>query len=239
LFVSLGCATENLVQAALAHGLSATPKFDAADNDGIRVQLDPALAARTPLFEAIPRRQSTRTEYDGKPVANDELSLLERGGAGNGTRMLLLTSREVMEKALEYVVQGNTAQLNDPAFIRELKSWIRFGDAEAVRSGDGLFSRTTGNPSVPRWIGSLLFKRLLCAMEAGSAGVVDLSRRMFLWRGRLSYVLVALVAPYILLLLVLTGPRYLSRRGKVVRPAGNGGVTAFVNREGRAGKPDA
>jgi hypothetical protein len=32
LFVSLGCATENLVHAALAQGLMAEPRFDAAQN---------------------------------------------------------------------------------------------------------------------------------------------------------------------------------------------------------------
>jgi hypothetical protein len=162
LFVSLGCATENLVQAALAHGLRATTRFDAEDKH-VRIQLEPAETVRSALFEAIPKRQSTRAEYDGRKLTNEELNLLERAGAGNGTRVVLLTSREIVEKALEYVVQGNTAQLDDQAFVRELKTWIRFGDGEAVRSGDGLFSRTTGNPSVPRWIGSPLFKRFLNA----------------------------------------------------------------------------
>lgn len=60
----------------------------------------------------------------------------------------------MMEQVLEYVIQGNTAQINDPAFVEELQHWIRFSDAEAVRTGDGLFSRSTGNPSVPRWLGS-------------------------------------------------------------------------------------
>ena len=46
---------------------------------------------------------------------------------------------------------------------------------------------------------------LLCALEAGSAGVGDLARHVFLWRGRLSWVLVALVAPYILLLFAVIG----------------------------------
>lgn len=162
LFISLGCATENLIEAALAHGLSATTTFD-AEGKHIQVQLEPTEAVRSPLFQAIPKRQSTRAEFDGKPLTNEELALLERAGAASGTRVVLLTSREVMEKALEYIVQGNTAQLNDSAFVRELKSWIRFSDADAMRSGDGLFSRTTGNPSVPRWIGSLLFKRFLKA----------------------------------------------------------------------------
>jgi len=31
-----------------------------------------------------------------------------------------------METVLEYVVSCNTSQMNDPAFVEELKSWIRF-----------------------------------------------------------------------------------------------------------------
>ncbi len=62
-----------------------------------------------------------------------------------------------MEGILEYVLTGNTTQMNDAAFVAELKGWIRFSDAEAVRTGDGLFSRSSGNPSIPRWLGSPLF----------------------------------------------------------------------------------
>jgi hypothetical protein len=62
-----------------------------------------------------------------------------------------------MEKVLEYVVQGNTAQMNDRAFVEELKAWIRFSSRDAVRTGDGLYAASSGNPSVPSWLGSLLF----------------------------------------------------------------------------------
>ena len=43
------------------------------------------------------------------------------------------------------------------AFVKELKQWLRFGASEAVRTGDGLYSITSGNPSVPRWLGSPMF----------------------------------------------------------------------------------
>jgi hypothetical protein len=109
------------------------------------------------LFEAITKRQCTRAEFDGKPLSNEELRLLEQTGTGNGVLVLLLTEKVAMEKVLEYVIQGNTSQMDDPAFVEELKAWIRFSDAEAVRTGDGLLSRSTGNPSVPRWLGSMLF----------------------------------------------------------------------------------
>ena len=157
LYVSLGCATENLVQAALANGLKAQPRFDTAPGGGIRVALEPTQAVTSLLYQAIPARQCTRAEFDGKPLSTEELKLLEQAGKGDGVQLILLTEKAAMEKALEYVVQGNTAQMNDPAFVAELKAWIRFGDAEAIRTGDGLFSRASGNPSVPRWLGSALF----------------------------------------------------------------------------------
>lgn len=104
LFVTLGCATENLFQAAPDHGLVAMPNFDAA-SDNVRV--------------------------------------------------LLLTDRPAIERPLEHVFQGNTAQMADPAFVQELKFWIRFNGTDAARLRDGLLSVSSGNPSIPAWLGDL------------------------------------------------------------------------------------
>jgi hypothetical protein len=156
MFVSLGCAAENLVQAALAHGLKAEVNFDAA-REAVHVALAPVTAHATPLFNAIASRQCTRGDYDGKPLSNAELTLLESAGTSNGARMMVITERMAMERVLEQVVQANTAQIADPAFVKELKAWVRFNGADAVRTGDGLFSATTGNPTIPTWLGELAF----------------------------------------------------------------------------------
>ncbi len=163
LYVSLGCAAENLIQAAQAQGLSAKCTFDASGNGAVRIALEPAPAIVTPLFEAIPYRQCTRAEYDGQPLSAAEIQLLETAGTGNGVRVQMLTTPNAIATVLDYVVQGNTAQMNNPAFMRELKSWIRFNDQEASRTGDGLSGRTTGNPSIPRWLGNLFSKLLFQA----------------------------------------------------------------------------
>lgn len=155
-FVSLGCATENLIQAAAAHGLRAEPGFDAT-RDAIRVSLTPTPAQVSPLFQAIPQRQCTRGDYDGKPLSSVELGLLERAGMSNGVKLLLLTERAAIERVLAYVVQANTAQMADAAFVKELKAWIRFNGTEAVRTRDGLYSVSSGNPAIPTWIGDLAF----------------------------------------------------------------------------------
>ena len=154
LYVSLGCATENLAQAALAHGLQADARLDPNGTGAIAVNLDATRAVASPLYQAIAKRQCTRGDYDGKPVATDELRLLERAGSGRGVQVILLTERTAMERVLDHVVAGNTAQMNDPAFVEELMAWIRFGADEAVRTGDGLFAGASGNPVVPRWLGS-------------------------------------------------------------------------------------
>jgi hypothetical protein len=156
LFVSLGCAAENLVQAASAHGLKGEAHFDAA-RGAVRVTLESAPSVATPLFKAIAERQCTRGEYDGKPLTKDELALLERAGSSVGVRLLLLTEQSAIERVLEYVVQGNTVQMNDPAFVAELKAWIRFSGSDAVRRGDGLFAASSGNPVLPAWLGGMLF----------------------------------------------------------------------------------
>ena len=157
LFVSLGCAAENLIQAALAHGLKGQAVFDATGGDALRIALEPTKPVASPLFRAIPERQSTRSEYDGKALSREELERLEQAGTGEGVRVLLLTGRAAMERVLDYVVRGNTAQMNDPAFVEELKAWIRFGGDEAARTGDGLYAASSGHPSLPSWLGSLLF----------------------------------------------------------------------------------
>jgi hypothetical protein len=178
LFVSLGCATENLVQAALASGLHADVRIHA---DSIDVAFDDTRSVRSPLVEAIPVRQCSRSIYDGRPLTATELRTLEDVAHGSGVHPIVLTAPLEIETVLDHVTRGNMAQIGDRAFVEELKTWIRFSEAEAVRTGDGLFSRSTGNPSVPRWLGTRLLGALLtpksendkCAKQLrSSAGVI-------------------------------------------------------------------
>jgi hypothetical protein len=163
LYASLGCATENLLQAAPAHGFAAElqPTSDAAG--GFRIQLTAAKVVDSPLFQAIAQRQCTRAEYSGTAVSTADLALLERAGTGPGVTVYLLTAKPMLEQALAYVVAGNSAQMSDPAFMRELESWIRFDADEAIRTGDGLYSGASGSPPLPRWLGHLALGLLLTA----------------------------------------------------------------------------
>ena len=156
LFASLGGATENLIQAAQAFGLRATASFDAVAG-GANVDLEKSPPTRSPLFEAIPRRQSTRSLFDGRAVPVEHLRLLEAAGNGDGVQLQIYTERRQIEDILAYLVAGNSAEMDDARYIAELKAWLRFNYAEALETNDGLFSLASGNPTLPSWLGRLIF----------------------------------------------------------------------------------
>jgi hypothetical protein len=157
LFVTLGCATENLLQAAPVFGLRGDAQFESGAGSALRIALQPGPVNESPLYQAIFRRQSTRGLYDGHALPNAELALLEAAGRSPGCEVVLLTDAAALERVLAHVLRGNSAQMDDPAFVAELKHWIRFSDAAALASGDGLFTRASGNPEMPTWVGEHMF----------------------------------------------------------------------------------
>ena len=88
----------------------------------VHVGLHKTTPIASPLVNAIFQRQCTRADYDGQPIANDMLRQLERAADRPGVRLILMTEKTKVEGVLEYVTQGNTAQIRDPAFVKELKS---------------------------------------------------------------------------------------------------------------------
>lgn len=161
LFVSLGCAVENLLVAALAHGRRAAVSVDTAAGDRIEVEFDEAKPMAGELYEAIPLRQSTRSDYDGHSVASADLRRLEAAAAMEGVAMVVITEKAKLDQLAGYVIAGNSAQLDNTEFVRELGEWMRFHPSEARRTGDGLFTRCSGNPTMPEWLGKRLFPWIL------------------------------------------------------------------------------
>lgn len=158
LFASLGCASENFAITAEALGKPAEIIFNSQDHGEIFIDLGNGNSNESELFNAIPYRQCTRSEYNGKKVSASDLKLLEQAARVEGISLILITEKEPMERVLEYVIVGNSAQIDDPAFVKELKQWIRFNPTQALDDKDGLFSGCSGNPSMPTWVGNLIFR---------------------------------------------------------------------------------
>jgi hypothetical protein len=153
LWVSLGCAAENLVQAAAGDRHTLNVAFAV---DRIRLDLD-GPRAQGALADAITARQSSRTTFDGRPLAPHAWHLLEHALDEPGVQWRWLERRGDIERVVEAAAEATRAQVADAAYRAELKQWLRFGEAEALQQRDGLFAAASGHPVLPRWLGARLF----------------------------------------------------------------------------------
>ena len=159
LYVSLGCAIENLEIAARATGRSGAVVVEGEGGATFTFSPQPGTAdpAILELFRAIPVRQSTRSPYDGRAVSAGHLDRLSVSATVEGVDVVLLTERPSIDHVRDLVIAGNDVQMADPAFIRELKDWLRFSPTAAMEKGDGLYAPASGNPPLPEWLGPLAF----------------------------------------------------------------------------------
>lgn len=154
LWISLGCALENLLVAGRAVGFASEVIYPGT-TDFIHVRLIADTLQNSPLFDAIPLRQNTRTEYDGRLIEREDLDQISAMQLEPGVVLRFARNPIEMETVLEYVSKGNLNQYADDAFVDELIDWLRFNKKEALASLDGLYSLCSGNPQVPRWLGQM------------------------------------------------------------------------------------
>lgn len=158
LFIGMGAAAENAALALRAMGLGGEIVPGARD---IALATDPGLAEAHALFHAIPARQSTRTLFDGRALAPAQIARMETAAALPGVRVVVVTDPARRARLREMILDGNMRQLRDPAFVAELKHWMRFNPRAAMARGDGLYSECSGGPVVPDWVGRGLFSLAL------------------------------------------------------------------------------
>ncbi|MGF3993412.1 hypothetical protein, partial [Staphylococcus aureus] len=101
--------------------------------------------------------------FDGRPVPAADLQTLARAANMPGVDLALITDRPRIGQIRDLVIAGNDAQMADPAFVRELKHWLRFNPKSAMAAGDGLFAATSDNPVLPDAIGRRAFDHFFTA----------------------------------------------------------------------------
>ena len=155
MWISVGCALENLLVAARASGLAPQVEFHLGA-DMIHVSLTADTPVAGPAFDAIALRQNTRSRYNGRIVVGSELDQLRLVPLEPGIGVHYALGPGEMKPLVEYVHRANMEQYADPAFLKELISWVRFNKREALASLDGLYAPCAGSPEVPRWLGQLI-----------------------------------------------------------------------------------
>ncbi len=156
MFVSLGCATENLCIAAESIGYAS--EVHVSEEGIISIELHSVDNQKKPLLSGqIARRQTNRSIYNGKQIPEEvirELLTLEKEEYIG----IYCWQKQSIEfnKIRDYVLAGNKIQMSDSRFKNELKSWMRFNKRDEQQTLDGLSYAVFGAPNLPRWLSRLI-----------------------------------------------------------------------------------
>jgi hypothetical protein len=133
LFVSIGCALENLLVAIEHFGYGHRVDIAEESEEGKPVavvrlteaQVDSAV--RRGLFQEIPKRFTDRSVYASRPVESEVLQRLVDCAVEPSVTVTVSTDPDLRREVEAIVTRANNLQFGDPAWRRELGNWVGKG----------------------------------------------------------------------------------------------------------------
>jgi hypothetical protein len=163
LYISLGCALENLIIAANELNFKTEVEYSGNKREPhilVRISEAPE-TEKSGLFEYIEKRQVTRNSYKPEKIPDDLLSELFNEAEGIHVRLFL--SEDEINSLTPYIIEGNELQFSNKEFVNELVNWIRFSEKEVMKRGDGIWSASMGMPATGRFLGKIIMKNFVSA----------------------------------------------------------------------------
>ena len=180
--IGMGCALENLMLAAAAHGYQATATLLPGKLGPIPAESKPELLARvdlvsgkheeTDLYDAIPRRHTNRSAYNPqKPIPPQFVDTLSRLASEEpDVKLFLFTAEADRKKIVEISSAANAEIYSDPDVERGSDQWIRINWSEVQKFRDGLSIDAFGLPPIATGVAKMmplwLLKRVASRSEA-------------------------------------------------------------------------
>jgi nitroreductase len=171
--IGMGCALENLVQAAAANGYEATlalvpGKLGPIPGEPMqklmaRVELTPGKREPSELYTAIPRRHTNRGTYDiHKPLAGEFLNTLRTLPADDANVKIFLFSDEAARTKIAAISSAANDEIYaDPAVDKGSQRWIRIQWSSVQKYRDGLTVDAAGLRPVETVIVKTVPRRVL------------------------------------------------------------------------------
>jgi hypothetical protein len=166
--IGMGCALENLMLAAAAHGYQATATLLPGKLGSIRAESKPELVARvdlasgrheeSDLYDAIPRRHTNRSAYNPhQPIPPEIVDALSRlASEESDVRLFLFTAEADRKKIVEISSAANSEIYSDPDVKRGSDRWIRMNWSEVQKFRDGLTIDAFGLPPMATAVAKMM-----------------------------------------------------------------------------------
>jgi len=166
LYISLGCAIENIIIAASVKVLECTIHYPKDAKGYIKIIINDTNSSnitKDPLFDYIDSRQVNRRKYSEKIVSNEDLQNLNSSFKFQGISLLLLNGKASFKNVVPLIIEGNNLQFGNKQFVNELTNWFRYSKSEAEKTKDGLWTSTMGLPNMGKLIGNMVMKNFVTA----------------------------------------------------------------------------
>ncbi|MGB5464119.1 MAG: hypothetical protein WBM92_12190 [Aureibaculum sp.] len=166
LYISLGCATENIVLALKNEGFDSRMEIlkNKERTDFIKILIIPDDSIKTDdLFNYIERRQVSRNAYTSTKIPLEDLDKLIKSVSFNGINMMTFITTEDIKELEPFIIEANNRQFQNKDFVNELVSWIRFSKKEVEKKRDGIWHASMGMPSTGRFMGNIIMKQFVSA----------------------------------------------------------------------------
>lgn len=132
MYLSVGCALENLLIAAVNFGFSVqTDYFPINGNEElvVRITLDQIykLKSKNDLIEFIPYRSTFHETFSDKEIPQEILNNIENCCVEEGINISLTNDENIREKVDDLIARSDAEQFSNPEFREELAYWIGQG----------------------------------------------------------------------------------------------------------------
>lgn len=165
LYISLGCAGENICAAAPIFGYKAdwSSKINSNGVYSIVINLVKADSkADSSFLQTIRERQSNRNIFNGKLINDNKIEALKNIVIEPNIGLYFFNIDSVEYDTIKnFILKGNEMQMTDPNFKNELISWIRFNKKHVEKTNNGLSYKVMGSPPMPKGIGKMVVKSFL------------------------------------------------------------------------------
>ena len=150
MYISVGCALENLSLAAEANGYAPTLTLMPNDADGkhaAHFTFGPAQAKLSPLYDAIPRRHTNRDAYDlAKSVSSDTLLALSELNSDADIKVFWYVKPDERQRFGDLTIAATESFIADAGQSGDSHKWFRHDWSDLQQKRDGLTFDALGLP---------------------------------------------------------------------------------------------
>ncbi|MBR7001455.1 MAG: hypothetical protein IKI11_02170, partial [Neisseriaceae bacterium] len=160
LFISLGCAVENMQIAATLYGYESD--YEYIDGKIVVTFRQSETVTPDPLLDQIKKRHTHRGEFTGKKIPSDLIKILQSVEKEENTDFTIFDGETNEAKLIkEKIYLGNDIQMSDTAFKNELVEWMRFNKKDIKENQNGLCYNVLGFPATPKFVGKKMVRMFL------------------------------------------------------------------------------